>query len=439
MKTKTFQKEKVHVVTLGCSKNFVDSENLITHLAHHKIAVEHNADQNDSEIVIINTCGFIDKAKEESIDTILSYAELKKTGRLKKLFVTGCLSQRYKDQLEDEIKEVDAFYGTMELPLLLKNFEIDYKSELIGERILLKPSHYAYVKISEGCNRTCSFCAIPLMRGAHVSRTIESIVHEVKHLTTQGVKEIILIAQELTYYGLDIYKQRCLDQLVRELCKIDGVEWIRLHYAYPAKFPMEIIEVMKSEPKVCKYLDIPLQHASDPILKAMKRQTTQAEMQALIDEIRDKIPGISLRTTMLLGFPGETEEDVQQVIEFIQRNRFDRLGVFTYSHEDGTSAYELEDDIPLEIKQERASRVMDIQEQISLELNQEKVGKIFRVLVDQKMSGNYVGRTEADSPEVDNEVHINAQNLYLRIGDFVEAKITAADHFDLIAIAQIKG
>ncbi len=430
MKTKS-KVDKVNVITLGCSKNTVDSEVLMGQLKAGGIDVAHESKKEDFNVVIINTCGFIDKAKEESINTILQFAEAKTKGYIEKLYVTGCLSQRYKENLEEEIPEVDAYFGTLELPALLNKFKIDYKHELIGERVLTTESHFAYLKISEGCNRKCTFCAIPLMRGLHVSRPIEELVQETKNLAKQGVKELILIAQELTFYGLDIYKKRRLNELLQELCKIDGIEWIRLHYAYPSQFPLEILEVMNKEPKICKYLDIPLQHANDNVLKKMKRNISNAETKELISTIREKVPGISIRTTMLVGFPGESEADFEDLKSFIQEMRFDRLGVFTYSHEENTSAFKLEDDIPQEVKEQRAAELMEIQSAISFELNQEKVGQTFKVLIDRKEGASFIGRTEFDSPEVDNEVMIPAQKNYLRIGDFASVTITNASEFDL--------
>ena len=430
MKTKS-KVDKVNVITLGCSKNTVDSEVLMGQLKAGGIDVAHESKKEDFNVVIINTCGFIDKAKEESINTILQFAEAKTKGYIEKLYVTGCLSQRYKENLEEEIPEVDAYFGTLELPALLNKFKIDYKHELIGERVLTTESHFAYLKISEGCNRKCTFCAIPLMRGLHVSRPIEELVQETKNLAKQGVKELILIAQELTFYGLDIYKKRRLNELLQELCKIDGIEWIRLHYAYPSQFPLEILEVMNKEPKICKYLDIPLQHANDNVLKKMKRNISNAETKELISTIREKVPGISIRTTMLVGFPGESEADFEDLKSFIQEMRFDRLGVFTYSHEENTSAFKLEDDIPQEVKEQRAAELMEIQSAISFELNQEKVGQTFKVLIDRKEGVSFIGRTEFDSPEVDNEVMIPAQKNYLRIGDFASVTITNASEFDL--------
>ena len=430
MKTKTLKRDRVNIITLGCSKNMVDSEVLSGQLLANDIDTVHENEKLDHNIVIINTCGFIDKAKEESINTILDNVALKKKGKLDKVYVTGCLSERYKNNLEEEIPEVDAFFGTMELPRILKQFEADYKGELIGERLLATPSHYAYVKISEGCNRTCSFCAIPLMRGQHVSRTIESIVDEAKQLVKRGVKEIMLIAQELTYYGLDIYKKRELPRLLNELAVVPGLQWIRLHYAYPSKFPMEILDAMNAHDNICKYLDMPLQHAADNMLKAMKRNITRFEMEDLINAIREKVPGICLRTTLIAGFPGETREDVEELKIFLQKMKFDRVGIFTYSHEEDTSAHGLDDNISAEEKEERAQEIMDVQQDISLEKNTEKIGQIFKVLVDKKESGRYMGRTEFDSVEVDNEVIINSKKK-LVIGDFVQVKITKAFDYDL--------
>jgi len=408
----------------------VDSEVLSGQLIANEIDTVHENGKKDHNIVIINTCGFIEKAKEESINTILDNVELKKKGKLDKVFVTGCLSERYKSNLEKEIPEVDAFFGTMELPLILKKFEADYKGELIGERLLSTPQHYAYMKISEGCNRTCSFCAIPLMRGTHVSRTIESLVEEARTLVKRGVKEVMLIAQELTYYGLDIYKQRALPKLLHALADVEGLEWIRLHYAYPSKFPMEIIDVMKERSNICNYLDMPLQHASDNMLKAMKRQITRAEMEDLIGEIRSKIPDICLRTTLITGFPGETEDDVEELKSFLQKMKFDRVGIFTYSHEEQTSAFDLKDEIPAEIKESRAQEIMEVQQDISLEKNREKIGKVMKVLVDKKEAGRFIGRTEFDSVEVDNEVIIHSKEK-LTHGQFVNVKITNAFDYDL--------
>ncbi|MBL0295127.1 MAG: 30S ribosomal protein S12 methylthiotransferase RimO [Saprospiraceae bacterium] len=430
MKTKGIKKNNVNVITLGCSKNLVDSENIITQLKANDIEVHHESSKK-TDTVIVNTCGFIDLAKQESIDTILQYAKLKKKGKLDKLYVTGCLSQRYKDALEVEIPEVDAFFGTMELPSLLAKLNADYKHELIGERIPTTPMHYAYIKIAEGCNRTCSFCAIPLMRGGHVSRTIEDIAKEAKHLVGLGVKEVMLIAQELTYYGLDLYKKRALADLLKELSSVEGLVWIRLHYAYPHKFPMDVLDAINDYPKVCKYLDIPLQHASDSVLFRMKRQITKKETETLVKTIREKVPGIAIRTTFLVGFPGETEEEFQELMDFVREMRLDRVGVFKYSHEEDTSAHAMEDDVPEEIKEERAAAIMSLQEGISLEKNQTKIGKVFKVLIDRKEGGYYYGRTEFDSPEVDNEVLINAGEHYSRVGDFADIKITEAEEHDL--------
>ena len=430
MKTKKLHQDKVNIITLGCSKNMVDSEVLSGQLLANEINTVHESTKKDHNIVIINTCGFIEKAKEESINTILSQVELKRRGKLDKVYVTGCLSERYKNNLEAEIPEVDAYFGTMELPMILKQFEADYKAELIGERLLSTPSHYAYMKISEGCNRTCSFCAIPLMRGKHTSRPIESLVDEAKRLVQRGVKEVMLIAQELTYYGLDIYKQRELPKLLHALADVQGLEWIRLHYAYPSKFPIDIIDAIKERPNICNYLDMPLQHASNSMLKAMKRQITREDMEDLIGEIRHRIPEICIRTTLIAGFPGETREDVEELKTFLQKMRFDRVGTFTYSHEEGTSAHDLVDDVPDTEKEERAQEIMEVQQEISLEKNQEKVGKTFKVMVDKKEAGRYLGRTEFDSVEVDNEVIITSPKK-LVIGDFVQVKITKAYDYDL--------
>ena len=430
MKTRTLQKDKVNIITLGCSKNMVDSEVLSGQLRANEIDVVHESGKKDHNIVVVNTCGFIDKAKEESVNTILEQVALKKKGRLDKVYVTGCLSHRYREDLEKEIPEVDAWFGTMELPLLLKQFEADYKSELLGERLLSTPQHYAYLKISEGCNRTCAFCAIPLMRGGHVSRSMEDLVSEAERLVRMGVKEILLIAQELTYYGLDLYKRRALPELLHRLADIKGLEWIRLHYAYPSKFPLEVLDVIRERSNICKYLDMPLQHASDNMLKAMRRQITRAEMTELIHTIRERVPGICLRTTLIAGFPGETEADVEELKAFLVEHRFDRVGIFPYSHEEGTSAGELVDDIPAAVKQQRAEEIMEVQQEISYEKNQEKVGKIFRTLIDKKEAGRYLGRTEFDSVEVDNEVIIHSPKP-LTVGDFVEVRITKAYDYDI--------
>jgi ribosomal protein S12 methylthiotransferase len=430
MKVRTLKKDKVNIITLGCSKNMVDSEVLSGQLRANDIEAVHENNKSDHNIVIINTCGFIDKAKEESINTILENVELKKRGKLDKVYVTGCLSERYKNNLETEIPEVDAYFGTMELPQILKRFDADYKSELLGERLLATPQHYAYLKISEGCNRTCSFCAIPLMRGTHISKSIEAVVDEAKRLVNMGVKEIMLIAQELTYYGLDIYKKRALPELLHALADIPGLEWIRLHYAYPSKFPLEIIDVMREHPNICNYLDMPLQHASDNMLKAMKRQITRKEMEELISEIRQRIPGICLRTTLITGFPGETRADVEEMKDFLARMRFERVGIFTYSHEEQTGAYKLEDDVPAEEKEARAQEIMEFQQEISYEKNLEKIGQTLRVIIDRKESGRYIGRTEFDSVEVDNEVIVNSRKK-LQPGDFVQVKIEKAYDYDL--------
>lgn len=432
MKTKNQPKNKVNVITLGCSKNLVDSENLITQLRGNDYEVQHDGN-DEANIVIINTCGFIDRAKEESINTILEYAAHKQAGYLDKLYVTGCLSQRYKDDLEAEIPEVDAFFGTLELPSLLHTLQADYRHELIGERSITTPTHYAYLKISEGCNRTCTFCAIPLMRGKHVSRTMESLEKEARHLAANGVKELMLIAQELTYYGLDIYKKRALPELLDRLADIEGIEWIRLHYAYPSKFPVEIFDVMARRPEICNYLDIPLQHASNRVLERMRRQITREETLELIATAREKVPGLTLRTTMLVGFPGETEEDFRELCEFVEEARFDRLGVFQYSHEENTGAYDLEDDVPAELKEERANILMEIQQDISLEKNREKIGRQLKVLFDRKEGDYFYGRSEGDSPEVDNEVLVPAEgDTYFRVGDFAMVEIVDATEYDLI-------
>jgi ribosomal protein S12 methylthiotransferase len=430
MKVKSIKQDKVNIITLGCSKNLVDSEVLSGQLLANEIAVVHENKKHDHNIVVVNTCGFIDKAKEESVNTILDQVALKKRGKLDKVFVTGCLSERYRADLAKEIPEVDAWFGTLELPFILQEFNADYKKDLLGERLLSTPKHYAYLKISEGCNRTCSFCAIPLMRGKHVSKTIEQIVAEAEGLVAKGVKEVMLIAQELTYYGLDIYKQRELPKLLNALADIKGLEWIRLHYAYPHKFPMDILDVMRERSNICNYLDIPLQHASNNMLKAMKRNITREEMDVLIDDIRAAVPGICIRTTLITGFPGETLEDVEELKTFLQKHRFDRVGIFQYSHEENTSAYDFEDDIPAEEKERRAQEIMEIQQEISLERNEEKVGRTLKVLIDKKEAGRYLGRTEFDSVEVDNEVVISTDKK-LQIGSFVNVKITKAYDYDL--------
>ena len=430
MKTRKLHKDKVNIITLGCSKNMVDSEVLSGQLLANEIDVVHENKKSDHNIVVVNTCGFIEKAKEESINTILEQVDLKNRGRLDKVYVTGCLSHRYRDDLEKEIPGVDAWFGTMELPLILKQFEADYKTELLGERLLSTPQHYAYLKISEGCNRTCSFCAIPLMRGGHVSKTMEELVKEAEGLVKRGVKEVMLIAQELTYYGLDIYKKRMLPDLLHRLADVKGLEWIRLHYAYPSKFPLEILDVIRERENICNYLDMPLQHAANNMLKAMKRQITREEMEELIVAVREKVPGICLRTTLIAGFPGETQDDVEELKMFLQKQRFDRVGIFTYSHEEGTSAHHLVDDVPADEKERRAQEIMEVQQEISYELNQEKLGKTFKTIIDKKEAGRYLGRTEFDSVEVDNEVVIHSSKK-LPIGDFVNVKITKAYDYDL--------
>ncbi len=430
MKVRSLKQDKVNIITLGCSKNLVDSEVLSGQLLANEIDVVHENKKLDHNIVVVNTCGFIDKAKEESINTILDQLELKRRGKLDKVYVTGCLSERYREDLANEISEVDAWFGTLELPMILKQFNADYKTELLGERLLSTPKHYAYMKISEGCNRTCSFCAIPLMRGKHVSKSIEDLVREAESLVQKGVKEVMLIAQELTYYGLDIYKKRELPKLLHALADVKGLEWIRLHYAYPSKFPMEILDAMKSRENICNYLDMPLQHASNNMLKAMKRNITREEMNDLIYQIRDVIPDICLRTTLIAGFPGETEADVEELKQFLQLHRFDRVGTFTYSHEENTSAHKFKDTLTQEEKEGRAQEIMEVQQEISLEKNQEKVGKTFKVLVDKKEAGRYLGRTEFDSVEVDNEVVIQSTKKLI-IGDFVNVKITKAYDYDI--------
>jgi ribosomal protein S12 methylthiotransferase len=433
LKTKGLKKDKVNIVTLGCSKNLVDSEVLLTQLKGNGIKATHEAKKDDANIVVINTCGFIDNAKQESIDTILRYVDAKEAGIVEKVYVTGCLSHRYKDDLEKEIPQVDAFFGTNELSALLKKFKVDYKHELLGERIITTNKHYAFMKISEGCDRPCSFCAIPLMRGGHKSRPMDELVQEAKNLAKKGVKELLLIAQDSTYYGLDLYKKRNLADLLRNLSDVEGIDWIRLHYAFPAGFPMDVLDVMAERENICNYLDMPLQHGSTKLLKLMRRGITREKTEELISEIRGRVPGITLRTTLIAGHPGETEEDFQDMVDFVTKTRFDRLGIFNYSHEENTHSHTFTDDVPDELKQERADIIMGIQEEISLEMNEAKVGKEFKVLIDRKESGYFVGRTEADSPEVDNEVLIPAKDNYLRIGDFVQATITEANPFDLYA------
>lgn len=431
MKTKTLKPNKINIVTLGCSKNLVDSEVLLSQLKGNAIEATHESQKNDANIVVINTCGFIDNAKQESIDTILAYVDEKEAGRIDKVYVTGCLSHRYKDELENEIPQVDAFFGTLELPNLLKTLGADYKHELIGERLTTTPTHYAYLKISEGCNRPCAFCAIPLMRGGHVSKPIEQIVLEAENLVKHGTKEIMLIAQESTYYGIDLYGERKLKDLLEALSEVKGLEWIRLHYAYPSQFPEDILPVMASKANICKYLDMPVQHISDNVLKAMRRGITRRKTYELLNTIKEQVPGISLRTTILVGHPGETEEDFEALKQFIQDFEFERLGVFTYSHEENTHAYTLEDNIPAEVKQQRAEALMALQEEISFKKNQKKIGQTLKVLFDRKEGEYFVGRTEADSPEVDNEVLVKAQDQFVRIGDFANIVIDSAESFDL--------
>ena len=434
MKTKTFRKDKINVITLGCSKNLVDSENLITQLRGNDYEVTHENDNSHANIVIVNTCGFIDLAKQESIDTIVEYADLKKAGGIEKLYVTGCLSQRYKDDLEHEIPEVDAFFGTLEMPALLARLEADYKFELLGERQITTLPHYAYLKISEGCNRTCSFCAIPLMRGKHVSRPLDELVAEARNLAKRGTKELLLIAQELTYYGLDLYKNRALPELLDALSDVEGIEWIRLHYAYPSKFPLEILDVMARRTEICNYLDIPLQHASDTVLEAMRRQITRAETEELLHNIREKVPGIVLRTTFLVGHPGETPEAFEELLDFVRTQAFERVGVFQYSHEDGTRAHDMPDIIPATVKAERAQRLMDVQQEISKQKNEAKIGQVFKTIFDRKEGKYYVGRTEADSPDVDNEVLVPVKGTNIKLGDFANILITGAEEFDLFGV-----
>jgi ribosomal protein S12 methylthiotransferase len=433
MRTKSLKKNKINVITLGCSKNVYDSEVLMGQLRANGKEVTHEATKDEGNIIVINTCGFIDNAKEESVNTILEYAEKKEQGLVDKVFVTGCLSERYRPDLEKEIPNIDQFFGTTELPLLLKALGADYKHELIGERLTTTPKNYAYLKIAEGCDRPCSFCAIPLMRGKHKSTPIEHLVIEAEKLAKNGVKELILIAQDLTYYGLDLYKKRNLAELLEALVKVEGIEWIRLHYAFPTGFPMDVLELMKREPKICNYLDIPLQHISDSILKSMRRGTTQEKTTNLIKEFRTLVPEMTIRTTLIVGYPGETEEDFNILKNWVEEMRFERLGCFTYSHEENTHAYLLEDDVPEEVKQDRAAQIMDIQAQISWEINQEKIGQTFKCVIDRKEGEHFVGRTEFDSPDVDNEVLIDASKFYLKTGDFVNLKIIDATEFDLYA------
>ena len=430
MRTKSTKQNTINVITLGCSKNIYDSEVLMGQLQASGKEVVHEKEGN---IVVINTCGFIDNAKEESVNTILDNIKRKEAGEIDKVFVTGCLSERYKPDLQKEIPQVDEYFGTSELPQLLKALEADYKHELLGERITTTPKNYAYFKISEGCDRPCSFCAIPLMRGKHRSTPIENLVKQAESLAKDGVKELILIAQDLTYYGLDIYKKRNLAELLEALVKVDGIEWIRMHYAFPTGFPMDVLEVMKREPKVCNYLDIPLQHISDSILKSMRRGTTKAKTTALLEKFRAAVPGITLRTSLIVGYPGETEADFEELKAWVKEMRFERLGCFTYSHEENTHAHQLEDDVPEEEKQRRSADIMEVQSQISWELNQAKVGQIYRCIIDRKEGNYFVGRTEMDSPDVDNEVLVDATKFYLKQGEYVNLTITEAADFDLYA------
>lgn len=431
MKTKGNKKTKVNIVTLGCSKNLVDSEVLLTQLRGNGIDAVHESKEDDASIVVINTCGFIDNAKQESVDTILRYVDAKDEGIVDKVYVTGCLSQRYKDDLEKEIPDVDAWFGTRDLSRLLKVFKADYKNELVGERILTNPSHYAYLKISEGCDRPCSFCAIPLMRGGHISRPMEELVLEAKNLAKNGTKELLLIAQDSTYYGLDLYKKRNLAELLQRLSDVEGIDWIRLHYAFPSGFPMDALDVMAERSNICKYIDIPLQHGSTKMLELMRRGTTREKTEQLLQTIREKVSGIAIRTTLIAGHPGEGQKEFDEMMKFIEQSRFDRLGVFGYSHEENTHSHSMKDDVTDEVKQQRVDQIMELQQGISLELNQQKVGKEFKVLIDRKEGGVFVGRTEYDSPEVDNEVIINSPDNYLRVGDFVNVKITGSSEFDL--------
>ncbi|WOC52769.1 ribosomal protein S12 methylthiotransferase RimO [Bergeyella porcorum] len=428
MRTKSTGKKKINVITLGCSKNVYDSEVLMGQLKANGKEVVH---EKRGDIVVINTCGFIDNAKEESVNTILDAVEAKKRGEIEKVFVTGCLSERYKPDLIKEIPDVDQYFGTRDLPILLKHLGADYKHELVGERLTTTPKHYAYLKISEGCDRPCSFCAIPLMRGGHISQPIENLVKEAEKLAKSGTKELILIAQDLTYYGLDIYKRRALGDLLKALVKVDGIEWIRLHYAFPTGFPEDVLEIIKEEPKVCNYIDIPLQHINTEILKSMKRGTTHEKTDALLAKFREKVPDMAIRTTLIVGYPGETEERFQELKDWVSEQRFDRLGCFTYSHEENTTAYDLEDNVPQEVKEARVEEIMALQSQISWEKNQEKIGKVFRCIFDRKEGNYFVGRTEFDSPDVDNTVLIPAENTYISIGEFANVKITSAEEFDL--------
>ncbi|AQX11240.1 ribosomal protein S12 methylthiotransferase RimO [Elizabethkingia meningoseptica] len=428
MRTKSSNKKKINIVTLGCSKNVYDSEVLMGQLKANGKEVVH---EDKGDVVVINTCGFIDNAKEESINTILEYVDLKNQGVVEKVFVTGCLSERYKPDLEREIPDVDQYFGTRDLPILLKHLGADYRHELVGERLTTTPRHYAYLKISEGCDRPCTFCAIPLMRGNHISTPIENLVKEAENLAKNGVKELILIAQDLTFYGLDIYKKRALGDLLKELVKVEGIEWIRLHYAFPTGFPEDVLDIIKEEPKICNYIDIPLQHINNDVLKRMKRGTTFEKTNALLDKFREKVPGMAIRTTLIVGFPGETEEHFEELKNWVRDQRFDRLGCFTYSHEENTGAFIYEDDVPAEVKERRVEEIMEIQQQISYDINQEKVGKVYKCLFDRKEGNFFIGRTEFDSPDVDNTVLVPAENTYISVGEFVNVKITSADDFDL--------
>ena len=430
MRSRSRNKNKINVITLGCSKNLYDSEVLMGQLKANKLEVSHVVN-NDSNIVVVNTCGFIDNAKEESINTILEQINRKENGEIDKLFVTGCLSERYKPDLEKEMSNVDEFFGTRDLPRLLKSLGADYKHELVGERLITTPSHYAYLKISEGCDRKCSFCAIPIMRGGHKSTPIPNLVNEARMLAAKGVKELILIAQDLTYYGIDLYKKRKLSELMTKLSEVEGIEWIRIHYAFPTAFPEDVLDVIKNNTKVCTYMDIPLQHISDDLLKSMRRGTSMKKTKNLIKKFREDVPGITIRTSLIVGYPGETEQNFQELLDFVQESKFDRLGVFTYSHEENTHAYKLDDNVPDEVKHQRAEEIMDLQSSISYKLNQKRIGKIYKVLFDRKEGEYFIGRTEFDSPDVDNEVIVSAKDFYLRIGDFANIKITKADHYDL--------
>tara|TARA_B100001540_G_C15808017_1_gene643030 strand:+ start:2198 stop:3508 length:1311 start_codon:yes stop_codon:yes gene_type:complete len=430
MRARSRKKNKINVITLGCSKNMYDSEVLMGQLKANKLDVKHETTEL-ANIVVVNTCGFIDNAKEESVNTILEQIQRKENGEIEKLFVTGCLSERYKPDLEKEMSNVDEFFGTRDLPRLLKALGADYKQELVGERLTTTPSHYSYLKISEGCDRKCSFCAIPLMRGGHKSTSIENLVMESVKLAAKGVKELILIAQDLTYYGLDLYKERKLAELMTKLSEVEGIEWIRIHYTFPTAFPEDVLDVIKNNPKVCTYIDIPLQHISDNLLKSMRRGTTTEKTKNLLKKFRMDVPGISIRTSLIVGYPGETEKEFQELLDFVQESKFDRLGVFTYSHEENTHAHKLEDDVSEEVKHQRAEEVMDLQSSISYEMNQQRIGETYKVLFDRKEGDYFIGRTEFDSPDVDNEVIVNANDFYVRIGDFADVKITKADHYDL--------